>query len=922
MLRTARRVRRRPRAAALSGAAVLMFGALATGVVTAAGAAHADPVGDCTPAAGAIVAVDFGPWGGPVLSGCDAHPTTGLNLLHTAGFTTTGDQHDGPDSVCRIGGDGFDGGTQYPTAADDPCVLTPPTTAYWSAWIAPAGQDTWTYSPLGAAADHPGDGEVEAWTFGATDIGGTTGGPSFTPASVRAQGGSTTPPTTPTTTPPTTPTTPPTTQPSTPPSSTPPTTGTGSPGAPAGPSPDLAKAVGYLINRDRLAGGHYYEADTGGHTGFADFGLTIDGVLALAATGGADDTLAGVTDFLQHGKDGTGRGIDAWTLIGTAQAQGGSLAKEALAAEVTGADPRSYGGHDLIAALDSTVCAGADASGGCAAGGDYAYTTSVFAQALGVIAQFRAGDGANAARPVAYLESLQNADGAWPSLIPSDGDLDVESTAMAVMALDLVPGDAAAHAVGAGLAWIAGRQLAGGGFHGTSGDSVNSSALALQALSLEPGTYAPRIAAARAFLAHQQNADGGFRVASDAGDKSSDLRASMEATGAAVGTSFGTLLRDPAGLKAAAKGAAYLAKQLGAGDHLSNAYGPDYGQTADLSFALASAGGQDAALARTTSYLAAHVADYADPAGTSAYPGPYSGADAKLAVLAEVMGQDPGDFGGFDLLGTLTGHVCAGPTDDGYCTAAGDFSQAYSTVSQSLGVLALARAGQTPPAAAVGRLLQLQCSDGGFSSSLFTPGTDCASDVDTTGYALQALALLPGHADAIAAARAYLATSQQPGGGYRGAAGVGSNSTALAVDALLATDRLPSQQARDGQEFLRAAQNTDGGFRITGPTGDSDVRSSTQAVPALAGTPLTTLTRALAPVTPTGGGSKGGTSGGGSGGSTGTAASGGTSPDGGTLAATGTDALALACLAVLCSGAGAVLIALRRRTAGGAGGHR
>lgn len=666
------------------------------------------------------------------------------------------------------------------------------------------------------------------------------------------------------------------------------------------------------MNRDNLVDGHSYESSPG----FADFGMTIDGLFALAATGGADDTLASISDFLQHGKDAGGRGIDAWTLIGTSYAQGGSLAKEAVAAEVLGADPRSFGGHDLIAALDATICAKADTSGGCAAKDDYAYATSVFSQSLGVIAQIRAGDADRAAGPIAYLESLQDADGAWPSLIPSGGDQDADSTAMAMMALDLVPGDAAARAVAKGGTWLAGKQLPNGGFHGAAGDSVNSAALAIQGLSLDGaggGTYTGQIAKARAFLAAEQNPDGGFRVASDADQTTSDLRASTQALGGAVGTSFGTLLRDLRDQKAAAAGAGYLVKQLDGGDHLANDYGPDYGLTADLTLALASTGGQDEALTKTTGYLAGHVAQYADPDGTSDYPGPYSGSTAKLALVAEVMGQDPHHFGGFDLLTTLTGHVCTAATDDGACTAPGDFSQAYSTVSQALGVLALARGGVTVPAAAVDRLLQLQCKDGGFSSTLIAAGADCTSDTDTTGYAVQALTLVPGHADAVAAARAYLVKAQQSSGGYQGAAGVSTNSTALAVQGLFATDRLRPEPARSGQEFLVSAQNADGAVRITADAGDSDVRSSTQAVPALAGTPLTTLTHALGPITAVGGGDDGGASGGSSGGSGSGSDSG--SGSGGTLAATGTAVLSLAAAAAILLAAGAAMTALRRRSA-------
>jgi len=82
---------------------------------------------------------------------------------------------------------------------------------------------------------------------------------------------------------------------------------------------------------------------------------------------------------------------DTWTGIGTRFAAGGSIGDEALLAEVTGYNPRDFGGHDLIAALNASVCARVSAGGNtsCAGAGNYTYATSVFDQALGIIAQLR-----------------------------------------------------------------------------------------------------------------------------------------------------------------------------------------------------------------------------------------------------------------------------------------------------------------------------------------------------------------------------------------------------------------------------------------------------------------------------------------------------------------------------------------------------
>ncbi|WP_380282297.1 prenyltransferase/squalene oxidase repeat-containing protein [Kitasatospora purpeofusca] len=807
------------------------------------GAAAADPIEDCTATTGAIVAVDFGHWGGGVVRGCDADPSTGMNLLHKAGFTTTGTEHDGPAFICRLGAGGFNGGTQYPTPAEEPCVNTPQATAYWSYWIAGPGQQTWSYSQFGAATQKPKPGEVEAWVYGGTDIGGTSGAPSFTPDSVRAKNPGPSPSASPTATSTptgpaadgdpaaaaawlaarlvdgdhmenwafegpdyprtsltaialaaagtqdaalrkvvaflaahtddflhpdgpsgkpdsraaallalvaestagdprafggrdlvaaltdhvcaaagengkctaagdfhgaaspwvqawgvialqragvtptdatlgrftvlqcadggiagsmivagdhcesdpaatalavlalrkaaghestarkaadrlaasqladgsyapyagapgetggtaaaaqalravgqdarraaakawvaarqgadgglapdeattdadpaateqailaltgtdpttvrhnpngaTTPTTPTTTATPTTPATTAPTT-------PAGRTPDLAKGSAYLTDPARLIDGRYYEA----FPAFADFGLTIDGAFALAGTGTDDTALRGIVDFLdRQGKDASERTVNDWTGIGTEYAGGGSIGKEALLAQSVGRDPRAFGGHDLIAALAALVCARADRNTGCAAGGNYAYATSVFSQALGVMAQLRAGDAANAAAPIAYLEGLQHTDGSWPSLIPATGDSDVDSTAMAVMALALAPGDEAARAVDKGVAWIAARQLPDGGFPGAAGDSTNSAALAVQGMTLRQAGYGGQIAEALDFLAGQQNGDGGFNVAS-AGQPGSDVRASTQVLGGSTGTSFGTLFRNLGG---------------------------------------------------------------------------------------------------------------------------------------------------------------------------------------------------------------------------------------------------------------------------------------------------------------------------------------------------------------------------------------
>ncbi|GAA1875734.1 prenyltransferase/squalene oxidase repeat-containing protein [Lapillicoccus jejuensis] len=311
------------------------------------------------------------------------------------------------------------------------------------------------------------------------------------------------------------------------------------PGARAAGAVDLQRGSDYLAGQ--LTGAPGVTGRYAAGFGQADLGLTIDTGLALAATGRDQSALADVVAFVEHGTDPNGQSLGSWTGITDHAAgvrpdyrSGGSIAKAVVLEQVVGHDPASVGGLDLLTNLAETVCRKPDANG-CAARGNYRYATSVFSQALGVVAQTRAGQ--DATRPLAYLAGLQAADGSFPSLLPSSGDQDVDSTAMAAMALDLVPGHSAA--VDRAVAWVASRQGADGGFAGTSGSSLNTAGLAAQGLALRPSTYGATLARVRAFLGAHQNADGGFGISTT--ETASDVRASAQALGGAVGTSFGTL---------------------------------------------------------------------------------------------------------------------------------------------------------------------------------------------------------------------------------------------------------------------------------------------------------------------------------------------------------------------------------------------
>ena len=188
--------RSRSRAAAALAAPVLAGVVLATpALAVVAGVAAAprawaapEPMSHCSTTTGVVMAVSFAHWGGPVLRSCASTPTTAYDMLNQGGWHTTGTEHDGPGFICRIGYRGYQGGAQYPTPAQESCVLTPPSSAYWTFWHAGPGQNTWAYSQAGATSYSASPGSVELWVFGGTSIDGTGGSavPTVSPASLRA----------------------------------------------------------------------------------------------------------------------------------------------------------------------------------------------------------------------------------------------------------------------------------------------------------------------------------------------------------------------------------------------------------------------------------------------------------------------------------------------------------------------------------------------------------------------------------------------------------------------------------------------------------------------------------------------------------------------------------------------------------------
>ena len=318
------------------------------------------------------------------------------------------------------------------------------------------------------------------------------------------------------------------------------------------------------------------------------------------------------------------------------------------------------------------------------------------------------------------------------------------------------------------------------------------------------------------------------------------------AAGAAPPTS--PLTTDPADA-----GAGWLTGEFTDGDHLSTEFDlngdgtidpltevfPDYGLTADAVLAFAAAGSAGDAAEAATDYLAANVAGYAGDGITESY----AGSLAKLVIVADVMGRDPLDFGGRDLIAELTAREqTSGRFAD--LSAFGDYSNGFT---QSLAVIALDRAtANGASTAAVEYLVAQQCADGGFNSVLEV--SPCAGEVDTSAFAVQALDV--AGRDAARDTTTGFLLGQQAADGSFAASGFGtppvttanSNSTGLAAQALSVLGEseaagsavswlLDRQVGADGPQEQQGAF----AFDATGFDPANATRATTQAVLGVAG---------------------------------------------------------------------------------------
>lgn len=248
-------------------------------------------------------------------------------------------------------------------------------------------------------------------------------------------------------------------------------------------------------------------------------------------------------------------------------------------------------------------------------------------------------------------------------------------------------------------------------------------------------------------------------------------------------------------------GASYIARQLAAGGHqLTSSYNghsfPATGLSADAILALDSSRTAAGEAAASRAVFDSAVKNYVGY-GTDVY----AGATAKALITVLAGGQDPKKATGIDLVASLKALENA----QGRFADKSSYGDNSSTLTQSLAIIALKKAGQPVDQKAVTNLLSTKCADGGFATNLKNGA--CVSDTDSTSFAVQALAAAGGQPEAMGRAARHLIALQKADGGLAGgpaAPSENANSTGLAAVAFAVSGH-PANAAK-ARSFVTSLQ--------------------------------------------------------------------------------------------------------------------
>jgi hypothetical protein len=247
---------------------------------------------------------------------------------------------------------------------------------------------------------------------------------------------------------------------------------------------------------------------------FDDFGLTADIGFAVAAIEGNSPALRKIRKAL-------GKNVKSWTTgidFGGSDVFAGSTAKALVFAQTVGANPKKYGGTNLVKQLRALVTTSGPTKGriqDVSTSGDFANTIGQSFAATGLS---NAGDAAGRPALKFLLKQQcrkgffrldfsdkaladQTCDGA---ATPADRAPDTDTTALAVLNLLSLerPSPKARAAVGKAVKWLRKTQKANGSFGGgPSTEASNANSTGLAGWALASADYCPEAARASRWVA-------------------------------------------------------------------------------------------------------------------------------------------------------------------------------------------------------------------------------------------------------------------------------------------------------------------------------------------------------------------------------------------------------------------------------------
>jgi hypothetical protein len=221
---------------------------------------------------------------------------------------------------------------------------------------------------------------------------------------------------------------------------------------------------------------------------YPDQGLTIDAIFAFAATGTANDYAARATTWLEKPSV-----LSGYIGNGTTESYAGATAKVALAAEVRGIKPASFGKVDLLSRLAALLTK----SGRYSDHSSFGDFSNAFSQSLAILAVSRA-TGKVPAKAVSFLIGSECQDGGFPLYFAQKTCVsDPDATGMDVQALLAAGRPVAAQR---GLRWLAKAQRADGGFAASASAAPNANSTGLAGEALAAGKWRHRAGLAASFL--------------------------------------------------------------------------------------------------------------------------------------------------------------------------------------------------------------------------------------------------------------------------------------------------------------------------------------------------------------------------------------------------------------------------------------